>query len=387
MKKLLFPILFLVLSFVDSIYGQSILWHKLSLSGSQYDPQDLAYDGKLYAAMQDGLFWSSDSGNTWNTTKEFEHEAVYNVFSIDSSDYATTIPHYVTDVFVLSRSKDHGHTWDSLQWISTGNFYPTTRGCGQIDWTGDFYWFSQGTWYSLDTSFSPLWYYNAAASDDLLVALRNARSGKQLVTTTDFKTWNNGVIPDSSMWYLAVDGKTIWAGATSGLYRSNDGGIQWELVMPNYPVKSLFSSHNVLAAGSDSGVLLSFDHGKRWISGNQGLPRFQIKEFVVGDGVMYAGLDSTIYRAFVPTVSVSHEDSRTGRINLYPNPTSGLITLKCSSLPASIVIINPVGNIIMTTMLTEPSEQLDLHELPSGIYVIKIGSSNESYLGKIVVDR
>jgi photosystem II stability/assembly factor-like uncharacterized protein len=68
---------------------------------------------------------------------------------------------------------------------------------------------------------------------------------------------------------------TVYVGATTadtaGLYRSNDGGGQWELVaLQGHGVASIvIDPHNpdlVMAAAPDTGVIRSADGGKTWIS-------------------------------------------------------------------------------------------------------------------------
>lgn len=68
---------------------------------------------------------------------------------------------------------------------------------------------------------------------------------------------------------------------------------------------------------------------------------------------------------------------------VYPNPTTGLLILKTNEKFNQVVIKNVLGNVLFTTTAT----QLNLSQLPNGIYFIELQTEENNYLKKIVVRR
>lgn len=72
-------------------------------------------------------------------------------------------------------------------------------------------------------------------------------------------------------------------------------------------------------------------------------------------------------------------------VELYPNPTRGMLNIRLSNLPAEplpIIIMDLTGRILFTTELLADETQLDLSNFAKGVYCLKIGFHNT----KIVVE-
>lgn len=67
-------------------------------------------------------------------------------------------------------------------------------------------------------------------------------------------------------------------------------------------------------------------------------------------------------------------------VNVYPNPVKGILTLKSDSMIEEVKIINAVGQGVVVSF---SNDQLDMNNLPSGLYMIELKLKN----GKSVVKK
>lgn len=74
-------------------------------------------------------------------------------------------------------------------------------------------------------------------------------------------------------------------------------------------------------------------------------------------------------------------------ISIYPNPTSGIVNLELSNYetPYTIELINIAGQVVIQREIRSTSEELDLHDLPRGIYLIKVSNQFSSKTEKLII--
>ncbi|MCB0745034.1 MAG: T9SS type A sorting domain-containing protein, partial [Ignavibacteriae bacterium] len=70
-------------------------------------------------------------------------------------------------------------------------------------------------------------------------------------------------------------------------------------------------------------------------------------------------------------------------VSLYPNPVSDVLHIQTSQKIDAIEIYNPLGKLILKA--TKVENQLDLSALETGIYLIKLYSSDSAIMKKIIV--
>ena len=74
-------------------------------------------------------------------------------------------------------------------------------------------------------------------------------------------------------------------------------------------------------------------------------------------------------------------------INLYPNPSNGVINIKSTKMINSILVMDIQGSLVKNySNQNGTSIKLDLSELESGIYFIQISSGNETIQKRVVVN-
>lgn len=80
--------------------------------------------------------------------------------------------------------------------------------------------------------------------------------------------------------------------------------------------------------------------------------------------------------SFSPVRTVQFTDAFKPEAMLYPNPTTGLVSLNLTSLPVGIYavsLVNATGQTLCTQQLAAGQEHvLDLSALPLGTYVVRI---------------
>lgn len=97
----------------------------------------------------------------------------------------------------------------------------------------------------------------------------------------------------------------------------------------------------------------------------------------------------TVSVTFDPCVGF-YEYSGVASINIYPNPTTGMIDIVSSGIPdAMLNIFNTQGAVIRSEFLnsnvTSFCKHLNLSYLPKGIYLIRVSNAKESMMNKLII--
>ena len=78
----------------------------------------------------------------------------------------------------------------------------------------------------------------------------------------------------------------------------------------------------------------------------------------------------------------------TMEVGLFPNPTSGRFTVSVnrdeSATPLHIILSTQTGVVILDRTFNSEMEDIDLSGQPSGIYILRLSTSNESHVWKVV---
>lgn len=74
-------------------------------------------------------------------------------------------------------------------------------------------------------------------------------------------------------------------------------------------------------------------------------------------------------------------------ISIYPNPTSGIFTLKSTCQPfnnSTITIFNSLGETILQSEIQDQKPEIDLSSYPTGVYFLKVDDGNKMAVKKII---
>ena len=93
----------------------------------------------------------------------------------------------------------------------------------------------------------------------------------------------------------------------------------------------------------------------------------------------------------VTVVSPGIDEQRMRSLEIFPNPSFGLVNIKlpANTTSGKLSISDVTGKIILSTsmQLTEPIYQVDLSRSPAGLYHIRLLTNNQLYQGKILIVR
>ena len=90
-------------------------------------------------------------------------------------------------------------------------------------------------------------------------------------------------------------GNSLFVGTGSGIYRSDDGGITWEVKNNGFPIGDKWINHvaisgnTIFAAGTSSGMLRSLDNGENWTVATTGLTDTYIYSLTANESAVFAG--------------------------------------------------------------------------------------------------
>ena len=83
--------------------------------------------------------------------------------------------------------------------------------------------------------------------------------------------------------------------------------------------------------------------------------------------------------------AIINENQESG-FSVYPNPAADKITIETNALPtkSQLSIMNVDGQQLITRQITEPKTQLDISNLPSGVYFVRVQVDKTVQVGKII---
>ena len=130
--------------------------------------------------------------------------------------------------------------------------------------------------------------------------------GSIYFSTDNGINWSEGNINIKQYSYvisLAVHGTTLFAGTQDeGVFRSTDGGINWEKVFTKDNVCDFIIIGENIFASTSGGVFLSTDNGASWIAKNNGLPKnedgnYNVGYFAVNRENLFIGSKKGVFRS------------------------------------------------------------------------------------------
>lgn len=81
--------------------------------------------------------------------------------------------------------------------------------------------------------------------------------------------------------------------------------------------------------------------------------------------------------------SLSTEDTLASRFSVYPNPSSDIININTNERLDRMTLFNTIGQAVLDT--TSGQKQLDVSELKSGIYILKIYAAGKTATKRVIV--
>jgi len=98
------------------------------------------------------------------------------------------------------------------------------------------------------------------------------------------------------------------------------------------------------------------------------------------------GLFATDGLSMISNLKVGPTDiseSEFANVSIYPNPTSGVLSINGLNGKANVLVTNVHGQLIFNTTLV--NNQLDMSNQPKGVYFIKIYNNDETMIQKVIL--
>ena len=315
---------------------------------------DLAIQGKiLFASIGYSILRSSDDGKNWIPANHGLAPDSAIIFLAVSG----------TSIFAGSntggvyRSDDSGGNWSKVNKGLPSTFITGLAACAETLYAGT------GTGLFQSTDKGSNW--------SKVTAVKCTWGGEDLVTS----------------------GQSIFLQTDSGLYLSTDAGKRWLLVYSGFFDASALaiSGSNLFATVSQSqlgpAVYLSTDIGKNWTPIDMGDPDRVGSIVVSGPNVVLGSSVVGIWYAPLSDfgISATIHTSNVQSISLFPNPTSGPVTVR--GVSAAVTVTNVLGECVAGTGIREPEPgdvELDLSRLPAGTYFARIETPGGVVVRKIL---
>ena len=80
---------------------------------------------------------------------------------------------------------------------------------------------------------------------------------------------------------------------------------------------------------------------------------------------------------------VNVEEQSANDINIYPNPTNGLVNVKVEDM-TRISVVNTMGQVVYDKDVDNENETIDMTQYESGVYMLKITTENGIAVKKIM---
>jgi hypothetical protein len=79
-------------------------------------------------------------------------------------------------------------------------------------------------------------------------------------------------------------------------------------------------------------------------------------------------------------------EKQESRLSIYPNPATDKITLETTGAvkESNLAIVNAQGQELISRKITEPKTQIDISNLPSGVYFVRLLNEKTVEVGKII---
>ncbi|MFN8548718.1 MAG: T9SS type A sorting domain-containing protein [Candidatus Eisenbacteria bacterium] len=362
--------------------------------------------GDLFAATGgNGVWRSSDHGDSWTATSESDNNQLASELVFGLGAHGNTL-FAGTSANGVYRSTTNGASWTranlglplgifsvlSLVSIDANVVAGTTDGIFLSTNDG-------GSW-SLKSS-DTFQCHRLASADGMVYALVSTGFGSDtgIYRSSNFGANWSLVLPAGGLTLtsLTANGANVYTGdLLAGMLRSTDHGLSWSSIdpAPGAGVFSIAARGNDLFAGCEPAsdhLFRSTDRGSHWTVWNEGLPASaSIEALALDTSYLFAGTDRLgTWRRVLPGATAVVEGPGFALVT-WPNPVRDLLSLRLSANPGALLHVSlfdasgaRVRRWISTTN-EEGAMQLQLGDLPRGVYLVRAETGGSSQVARVV---
>jgi photosystem II stability/assembly factor-like uncharacterized protein len=294
----------------------------------------------------------------------------------------------------LSVSKDHGHTWEQINYAvsdisaiaaSNDTMYASSFGFSGLHASYD----GGITWKNIYSGTQ----VSALTLKDGNIYIGTIRYGLFLSTDKGVTfTRVDGNLMNHQITKIYIDGQSFLIATSKGFYRSIDKGATWiqkNLVLWEHSyITNFLRQGNRLYLSSLDGVYISNDNGDNWKSINEGLIGFfNFSLAKIGSTIFVNSLEYGVFKRdttdLITTVPVYVKYKMD--FTILPNPSSGNIQLLMPDGVKQIMITNTLGQIVMELETQNTQKQIELDK--KGMYIITIKKGETVSAKKVIVQE
>ncbi|MEI6684436.1 MAG: T9SS type A sorting domain-containing protein [Bacteroidota bacterium] len=347
------------------------------------------YCGTCYS----GIFATNDNGNTWNSRSTGLPQAPVNALLQSGQNLYCGLG----SGSGIYKSADQGQTWSHSGLAR--NIYALSELPGKLlAGAGDGIYCSTDngiSWLASNSGLpsSPQVFSLLPAGTDLFAGLYNNGVYFSSDNGSSWAARNNG-IAGLTVYALAKNDSSLFAGTYGGIYRSMDDGAHWNAV--NYGLWSLWvntlaNTANGLLAGTFNGLFLSKNNGNYWADVSDGLADKDINSVAVSGDTVFAGTNNNgVWSNLLSVLSGVQETGNPAGILVYPNPAHDRVTVSSSGpgFPSDRVrIYDLLGNVVGSA---DPGTVcrygLNISALPRGLYILVVKCAGMDRQMKLLVE-
>jgi photosystem II stability/assembly factor-like uncharacterized protein len=374
----------------------------------------------------DGLYRSSDNGNSWQHFTNGIHPAssVHHLASNGNELWAASNGGFE---YGLHKSIDSGNTWQRISRLKLRSLVVDGNNIyGGAQYNGLYISYDAGATFIHDSFPSPnpidellgsnyalyLYDYN---NNRIYQSIDSAQTwtlvpvfGRVMFDNTiiyiakedtlfrsaDRINWTSCNTPFSFEYFISITriGNTLLGLTSEGMMKSTDNGVTWTPtggtfgIPPDCIMAKLFTINNTLCSyayipsidfPSYENIFVSYDEGFTWNEATTPLSE-PFNCLLVHNNILFAGVYySGVYRLNDLATAIE-EDTKpfnSSTFSLFPNPSTGQFSLNCPSsmVNGQIKIYNTLGELIQQQIITSSNEQIDLSTRPKGVYFLEMG--------------
>jgi photosystem II stability/assembly factor-like uncharacterized protein len=359
-----------------------------------------------YAGGENGLFMKTTNGGA-----DWSSNYVYCPGGINSLYFTSVNNGFLVGGEYMSKTTDGGTTWTQMQsgttmglnsifftnantgyvvggdenisgYTSSGIILKTTN--AGVTWT------STLVSYDLNSVYFPDSLTGYAAGMD-----SSCPNGVIVKTTDGGLTWHKlPVMPDQWLYsvFFTNDNTGYAVGYEGVSLKTVDGGATWTSL--HIPSGSILSSVFFITPSKGyvvdwtGHIFYTTDAGSTWIGDSSRTWNYLTSVFFTDSTTGYAvGEMSTILKKGYGGITSVEEHKQAGTsFTIYPNPANNEITTETGSTPAvsQLSIMNMNGQQLITRQITSPKTQIEISNLPSGVYFVRLTNDKTVKVGKFV---
>jgi photosystem II stability/assembly factor-like uncharacterized protein len=210
--------------------------------------------------------------------------------------------------------------------------------------------------------------------------------------TVDGVNWitQNSGVPSHLYSIFFVNSKLGYCvGDTGRIIKTIDGGATWVTQVSgttNILISVFFiNSQKGYAVGTSGTILYTNNGGANWTQQNSGVTNTLYSVHFPDSLTGYiCGDNGLILKTTNGGVLSVDENTDLSLIQLFPNPTSGKISLQFGkSFVYNLIVYNAIGEIVLNKFLCGDSE-IDLSKFASGVYNLSIQSEKGTFNKKVI---